>query len=65
MKLTDEQVKAASAWYKSHSNHVRNIISDEVILHAYPPSEEDITNPSLWKPFHWIWFLQNHRIVNQ
>lgn len=59
MLLTEDQITRAKLWYQNHSNHVRNIITDELIVHPYPPSEEDVDQPNIWKPSHWIWFLQN------
>jgi len=57
--LTEDQITKAKLWYQNHSYHVRNIITDELIVHAYPPSEEDVDQPNIWKPSHWVWFLQN------
>lgn len=53
--LTNQQIQKAKDWYLKHKTHV-NIITNGV--GKFPPTlHEDKNNPSIWKPEHWNWFL--------
>jgi len=59
--LTQEQEKRALEWYGSHDFHVNHITKDT--LDNFPPSDEDINDPALWKPEHWLWFRTNYKTL--
>ena len=54
--LAPAHVERARIWYRAHREHVDLLvaISD---AGGYPPSGSDISQPELWKPAHWRWFL--------
>ena len=55
--LNRTQYVRAFDWAGEHLIHIDLLISD--LDSGYPPSEEDLGNPALWKPEHWFWFLKN------
>lgn len=59
--LSDEQLKNGSDYYKRHKIFIERCVKVEV--HTYPPTDnEDKSNPRLWKPAHWKWFLKYNKI---
>jgi hypothetical protein len=57
--LTFEQAWRAKDWMKKHLFHVFNLIKN--LESGYAPTlQEDKNNPALWKPQHWIWFIQEY-----
>ena len=59
-KAKHRQQTSWNRWYCLHKNHVNKMYSNAKI--GYEPTEAiDIENPSLWKPEHWKWYLDNYR----
>ena len=50
-----EWIKIANGWYAEHTDHIDNLVKNET--NSFPPCEEDINHPELWKPGSWRWFL--------
>lgn len=64
VKLNKGQKLAAWSWYLKHQIHVLNIIDS--VRYGYPPTDaEDLGNPALWKPAHWVWFFAVCRTEEQ
>lgn len=53
--ITQKASDRATEWYLTHQKHV-NTIREET-WNCYPPSQEDMNDPALWKPAHWNWFI--------
>jgi len=58
MELTNEQIKNAKNWIAKHKEHVSKLIEQDT--QEYAPSIEDASQPELWKPAHWRWFIVNN-----
>jgi len=58
MELTEQQIKNAKNWIALHKEHVTKLIEQENI--EYAPSKEDASQPALWKPAYWRWFINKH-----
>lgn len=55
--LTHDQYDMAFDWCGMHLMHIGRAIDN--LTSGYPPSVEDKSNPRVWKPEHWFWFLKN------
>lgn len=58
MELTKKQRKRVIDYYMRHSEHVLELFYSAE--GNYPPSEEDVNSPELWKPEHWKWYIINY-----
>jgi hypothetical protein len=59
--MNKEQKEKATEWFRAHESHVMKLIlSDDADRMSYPPTKEDISQPAVWKPAHWNWFLTNY-----
>lgn len=50
-----EWIKLANNWYAEHTEHVDKLVESTQV--SFPPNEEDLNHPELWKPGSWRWFL--------
>lgn len=57
--MKKEHKEIAVKWFREHETHVMKMVILEDPNIMYAPSEEDISQPSLWKPAHWKWFFTN------
>lgn len=53
--MTKEQIEFAQDFLDDHKKHVLSITKDVNLATDVPT--EDMSNPILWKPTHWNWFI--------
>lgn len=61
MEYTDEQITNGKEVYFKHKQHVDGLVKNEIS--SYPCALEDRSQPLLWKPQHWNWFLKKYIIT--
>lgn len=55
--IKTKDLKRALKWFSEHRVHVAAITFISDPSKSYPPSGSDCSQPELWKPDHWNWFL--------
>ena len=57
--MEEKDILKAKTWYYDHVGHIHRLATfhDDT---GYPPSEEDIKQPMLWKSAHWVWFMKKY-----
>lgn len=58
--MKQETVLNATKYFHDHKEHVLSLIKD--CTTCYEPSSEDKNDPKLWKPAHWVHFLDTYRL---
>lgn len=54
--LRTDWYEKAKKWYLEHRDHVDKLMKEAG--RAFPPSDEDLRHPELWKGGSWSWFLE-------
>ena len=61
---SEEQMKImnkALTYYKDHKSSIYSSIKDQ--KEKVAPTGSDLYSPELWKPSHWVWFLDNNLLL--
>ena len=53
--MSREKIEKAKEWKDKHKSHVEKLLNDADT--PITPSKEDEYKPELWKPGHWLWFV--------